>query len=984
MSVIECFQCGETFGTPSAVKSHIWDTHLSSTSRSEENCEGCGCVLTEENSSYHYPCLYDVRADELGLFHELGQFSCPLCGEICEQDAVESHLLTHSFSERRALLSKQQDCEICGDPVDSVESHIDCAYSGVDSTADGSDTAMTCPGTDCEVELPSSDDLYLHIWDSHVGSQDGTATCPGCGDTITLGELGRHLVCIDSLDHRVSRILPGLDRTCFICDTTVYDRSVLHRHLYQKHLSQTDQCPDCGDPLTEDENADIVDHIACLARSKDNVPLDAAETYWPCPVCEETYTAKNALASHFEQTHLNLILSSTDCAVCGDSIVADDQHLDCIASLGPEVPENSSTRIDPETSVDSSAYFAELYEFIDRERAAERAQNREQYENSTIDQLADQDAAILELVYIGEQYHPRFDTQLVYERPIPEGETEQSLQDLMEEYGVYPREIVLVGCDRQDEHLPQPGTVGFIDEQTIGIGFPELEGSLDTPPFQNLTQSDRTYHAARLINPAPFDAEEDAVDTVRADSTLSDLVLGRKALTGSRLRLPSETAGELNEYQADAVERALGSEDVVCIHGPPGTGKTRTLRRLIRLAVSQGQRVLATSHSNQAIDNLLVGTSTPIEPDPNSLHYVGSPAGRERFLPKQLRDRLDEDEDDEAAQEQATNYLNRPDELSIARVGYNSSNNIVTSQYAGWSVDDADLVAGTMGALGSTDEDLSDFDIVVVDEAGQAAQPPTFIPAQYGETLVLAGDHLQLPPYAADEEAKEEQMHISLFEHLINVYGDDVTELLRRQYRMNEQIAAFPNEHIYDGKIETADRNRDWRVDDLKPLVGVDVAGYEETPPGSKSTRNPREAEVVANHVKLLKMSGLEASEIGVITPYTAQIREIRSAVQSELGPQRGLKINTVDSFQGSEREAIIVSWVRSNRDNNSGFLAFPEEGKRRLNVAMTRARKRLVLIGDWNTLGTPSAHEDPEDTCSTLFADLYQLLDTNDLVKQL
>lgn len=391
--------------------------------------------------------------------------------------------------------------------------------------------------------------------------------------------------------------------------------------------------------------------------------------------------------------------------------------------------------------------------------------------------------------------------------------------------------------------------------------------------------------------------------------------------------------------------------------------------------------MLATSHSNQAINNLLVGTSTPTEPDSSSLHYVGQPAGRDRFLPLELRDL---DEDDEEAQRRATAYLNRPTELSIARVGHRTTSSVVTEQYEGRPPREADVVAGTMGSLGGADTDLGSFDLVVVDEAGQAAQPPTFIPAAYSRTLVLAGDHLQLPPYAADEAAKEAQMHISLFEHLLNVYGRDISELLRRQYRMNEQIASFPSEHIYDGKIETAPTNRDWQVNDLVPIMAVDISSEEETPRGSKSKRNSTEAEIVANHVKLLLKSGLEASEIGVITPYTAQIETIHSAVREKLGSLPELKIATVDSFQGSEREAIVVSWVRSNDRNATGFLSFPEEGKRRLNVAMTRAKKRLVLVGDWNTLGTVGPNEDPEETCSELFAALYQWLNEQRLIKQL
>jgi superfamily I DNA and/or RNA helicase len=207
--------------------------------------------------------------------------------------------------------------------------------------------------------------------------------------------------------------------------------------------------------------------------------------------------------------------------------------------------------------------------------------------------------------------------------------------------------------------------------------------------------------------------------------------------------------------------------------------------------------------------------------------------------------------------------------------------------------------------------------------------------------------------------------------------------MLQRQYRMNEEIAAFPGEHIYDGKLETGEENRTWTVGDLKPIMAVDVEGDEQTDDVTKSKKNPTEAQIVADHVKLLQMQDVPLKDIGVITPYAAQIGEIRSAVNEEIGHLGGLKIDTIDSFQGSEREAIIISFVRSNSGNHSGFLSLPEEGKRRLNVAMTRAKKRLVLIGDWNTLGTAAGYEDADST-SELYATLYSMLNAQDRVKEI
>lgn len=197
---------------------------------------------------------------------------------------------------------------------------------------------------------------------------------------------------------------------------------------------------------------------------------------------------------------------------------------------------------------------------------------------------------------------------------------------------------------------------------------------------------------------------------------------------------------------------------------------------------------------------------------------------------------------------------------------------------------------------------------------------------------------------------------------------------------MNSEIAAFPNEAFYDGELETADQNREWSIEKLKPLMGINIDGDERRQEPGNSYYNPDEAEAVAKQVKLLAQSGVKPEDIGVISAYSGQIGHIGNRVnQLDITNPQAVSINTVDSFQGSEREAIIVSFVRSNPEGYSGFLEFPEEGPRRLNVALTRARKRLVLVGDWNTLGTVAPHRSSENSCARLYAELAEHIRSRD-----
>jgi len=201
---------------------------------------------------------------------------------------------------------------------------------------------------------------------------------------------------------------------------------------------------------------------------------------------------------------------------------------------------------------------------------------------------------------------------------------------------------------------------------------------------------------------------------------------------------------------------------------------------------------------------------------------------------------------------------------------------------------------------------------------------------------------------------------------------------------MNEQIATFSSESFYYKSLEHGEQNQNWTIGDLKPMVAHHVTNHERTKKETKSKYNPREAEIVAQQVRLLQMEGVDTSDIGVITAYSAQIGEIANALaQERIDNHRQVKINTIDSFQGAEKEAIIVSFVRSNDYSASGFLTFPDEGQRRLNVALTRAKKRLVLVGDFDTLGTVSENNSATESCASVYRDLYEYVKGNGWLKE-
>jgi hypothetical protein len=608
----------------------------------------------------------------------------------------------------------------------------------------------------------------------------------------------------------------------------------------------------------------------------------------------------------------------------------------------------SVVRADPVHTMDTdeqSAFADELVDSVETLREQDRQDTREMLAERGYRHVCRTEGGIEETIYTGRRVTDDHGTVHVF--AIPEDDDQRRI-DIPGEHGIYPDSEVLVlpnpdaskvWIDREETPFPIEARVATVDDGAVGLAFFD-DRAPDESELRRYFADDRAvFSVLALLNGVPYDRERAGIEAVRSTPEKWDVLTGQHPLGFTpAFTVDLDTDLELNEFQAVAASRALRARDVYCIHGPPGTGKTRTLMAIVEQAVADGKRVLACAHSNQAVDNLLVGASSADEPDPGTLHAMA----------------VDDDHDD----------------IAIRRVGHPESE-LVASRYTDGSVGEADVVGATTSMASQFEPD--EFDIAVLDEATQASIPASTIPYACAERLVLAGDHKQLPPFASDE-LEQRESEVSLFEHLLETYDDGIQTMLRRQYRMHEDIVEFPNEAFYDGRLETADGNRDWTIDDLDPLVAYDVAGGEEHTSG-KSYRNPAEAEIVAEEVERLREHGVRQSDIGVITPYSGQIGCIKNALADLDVRTRGIKVNTVDSFQGSEREAIVLSLVRSNDRGSSGFLTFGDEGERRLNVSLTRAKRRLVVVGDFDTLGTVADHRDADESSAAVYAALRNWL---------
>lgn len=455
---------------------------------------------------------------------------------------------------------------------------------------------------------------------------------------------------------------------------------------------------------------------------------------------------------------------------------------------------------------------------------------------------------------------------------------------------------------------------------------------------------------------------------------LRDVLLGFRPL---RFESPPDVdfVTELNPPQREAVRFALSAEDVAILHGPPGTGKTTTLAEVVLQAVRRGDRVLACAPSNTAVDNLL---ERLIALMPNVIR-VGHPA---RVFEALRGHTLDELVDNDPSTEVVREMRREVDELMRAATRIKRGRD--SRRRRGELFADAGRLRGEIRRLERSvirgvldgadvicttttiDDDLlgkREFDLVVIDEACQCTEPSVWQAALRAERLVLAGDHCQLPPTVLSDQAAREGLRRSLMERLVAREGEQVCRRLEVQYRMHEAIMKFSSDEFYEGTLVADASVRRHRLCDLPGVEAtpataevlrlIDTAGaeyHEEVERDGLSKYNSGEADVIARLLGELFEAGIAPPDVAVIAPYAAQVRLLRSRLD-----HAGLEIDTVDGFQGREKEVVLISMVRSNARGEIGFLS----DVRRTNVALTRARRKLVVVGDSATLAQHAFYQD-------------------------
>jgi ATP-dependent RNA/DNA helicase IGHMBP2 len=560
-----------------------------------------------------------------------------------------------------------------------------------------------------------------------------------------------------------------------------------------------------------------------------------------------------------------------------------------------------------------------------------------------------------------------------------------------------PGDVVEARPRRAEVAPPERALVARGGRGTVQLAF-------DRPPPDFV-------RAGRLV----LDLVADDITFRRADAAVVEIAGGDRGPAGRRRdvllgkeppRFEPERQPEgldaLNPEQRLAVERALAARDLLCVHGPPGTGKSTVLAAVARDAAARHGRILCTAASNAAVDHLVelclaeglrvVRIGHPARVSPRLVEHtldVQVEQHPDRAVARELFDDAFELLGHARKQRQRgrsrERFSNARSAQAEARALMDEARTLERKAVRD-VLERADVLCATLTALGGAPLSTLRFPLALVDEATQATEPLTLLALLRADRVVLAGDHRQLPPTVLSQEAAAGGLATSLFERLLALHGDSIRQMLREQYRMNAELMELPSRAFYGGELRAhlsvAGRTLATVLPgttlDAPPLLFLDSAGkgWEEvSPPGSESLENPGEADVVIARARALLAAGLSPEQIAVITPYRAQAARIAPTLEP-----LSIEVNTVDAFQGREAEAVLVSCVRSNPEGRLGFLT----DLRRMNVALTRAKVHAFVVGDSATLGNHPFYGDLIERAQALggYRSAWEWSETGDAAK--
>ncbi|MFW5911615.1 MAG: AAA domain-containing protein [Halolamina sp.] len=591
----------------------------------------------------------------------------------------------------------------------------------------------------------------------------------------------------------------------------------------------------------------------------------------------------------------------------------------CMVVSGRLDQESKAGQIGQPLPPEERAYFEGFYRAIEAERREVHAEYRKLWEQDP-EERADDDRALLDLDPLDREELPGGRWRLRAEKP------DDAVSKLRE------GDVALAS-----DGDPVSGHAELCRIQSLGSGNAGAEVVVEADEPVDVRRLD--VYPSELSVDRMLTALHDGVLT--GDPDRKDVLFGRREPEFSG---PEREYVANNDAQNEAVNLATRAEDFALVHGPPGTGKTYTIAQTVQAMLEDGERVLLSAFTNRAVDNALEAVRQQ-GVDDGEIVRVGTESGvREDMSDLRLEKTGDPG-----------------DRISELR--------------------DASLVAATTASCGSRVMREEQFDVALVDEASQLTEPATLAAINLAERFVLVGDHEQLPPVvqaeggekwtegfgagaaatdggtatgegaddgttAGDRPARLD-LSTSLFERLHDLVPE-ASVLLDRQYRMAQRIQAFPSREFYDGALRPA--NGEVAAQRVGDLPGVDPSSLPEDlrdpvafvdPEGERvGNTNPTEADRVAEVVDAFVAAGVDEPDIGVIAPFRAQVAEISRRVDAT--------VDTVDRFQGSSEEVVVVSFVAT--DELSGPIY---DDPRRMNVALTRAKKSLVLVGDEGALGS-------------------------------